>query len=886
VLNYPAGLLRRVQKPIHYVGHEYNMVRKDPGEMNSLVALVFPDTYEIGMSHLGSRILYYWLNREPDIAAERFFCPRPDMEAALRGEREPLRSLENGLPLGRFHVVGFSLLYELSFSNILTILDLGGLPFYSRERPLSAPLIVGGGPVGSNPEPVADFFDLFVIGDGEEVFPEVIRREAALRAGRSDIRDKHDYLAGFADIPGVYIPGLYSPSTAGRFVTAVPATGAAPATVRRLWLADLDTYPLPERNLVPLTSIVHDRLTTEISRGCMQGCRFCHAAVFYRPQRERSAARLVEWIGRNVQDTGWDEVSLASLSTGDYGGIEELAEVVMAQLESRQVSLSFPSLRVSELSTRLAEAVARIRKTGFTVAPEAGTQRLRDIINKGLTEEDIIDGVLAAYRCGWDLVKLYFMIGLPFEEDTDVDGIARLVRKILTAVREEERAGGARKKFQVNVSLSPFVPKPHTPFQWAGLNSPAELGRKISLVRAALKGLPCKINWHDPEISRLECLFSRGDRQLAALIVDAWCHGARLDGWSEYFRPSLWHDALTRLRLDESRYLEVIPLTEPLPWGHLDMGVSADDLRREWQAAAAGQTRTACGVMDDGTGPPDVACHACGLQCSLAELARRRRQNLETLRELSRRSRAATIPDPGEEEYVPVRFCFTKDGPAVWLSHLDLIQCIQRIMFRAEVPLKYTHGFHPRPVMGFSPALGVGIAGEAEFVDVWLKESLVHDDDWPARLNRVTTAGIRFLNMSLLPPGAPSIEHWVRRARYRVCLPLAAVREYMMARETTVADPVTWVTGRLDALLARQEIWSEKKRHGKRPRRKDVRYYILQGRTYGEGQDVCLEFVVSLGPTGTLRADEFLALCLPGFGSEFRATREALLGESASAEND
>ncbi|MBN2430771.1 MAG: TIGR03960 family B12-binding radical SAM protein [Acidobacteria bacterium] len=881
MLNYSAGLLRSVQKPIHYLGHEYNMVRKDPDEMTSLVALVFPDTYEIGMSHLGTRILYHLLNQQPFIAAERFFCPRPDMEAALRSHQEPLRSLENGLPLDRFHIIGFSLLYELSYTNILTVLDLGNLPFLSHQRLLTAPLVVGGGPVVSNPEPVADFFDLFVIGDGEETFPAVIRREAALRSRKAAARDRREYLAGFADIPGVYIPSLYSMNETGRFMHTVPASDIAPTppdTVHRRWLADLDAYPLPEKNLVPLTSIVHDRLTTEISRGCMQGCRFCHAAVFYRPQRERSVSQIVDWISRNVQDTGWDEVSLASLSTGDFGGIEELAEVLMAQLASRQVSLSLPSLRVSELSSRLAEAVARIRKTGFTVAPEAGTQRLRDIISKGLTERDIIEGVLAAYRCGWDLVKLYFMIGLPFEEDTDVEGIARLVRNILAAVRAEERASGGRKKFQVNVSLSPFVPKPHTPFQWAALNSQSELRRKIGLIRAGLKGQPCKISWHDPEISRLECIFSRGDRRLAAFIVDAWHHGARLDGWSEYFQPSIWRASLARLAIAEQRYIEAIPLMETLPWSHLSMGVTTDYLRQEWLAAAAGEAQPSCGVTPVAAGTPPVLCHACGLRCSLAELAARRQHNLETLQELSRR---AIFPSTVsmEREYVPVRFEYTKDGPATWLSHLDMIQCIQRIMFRADLPLKFTHGFHPRPALGFSPALGVGIASQGEYVDVWLQESLVHAADWLDRLNRVSVAGVRFLNMILLPVGAPSIEHWVTRARYRACLPLTAVRDYMTARDARSEDPVAWVAGRLDELLARKEIWSEKKRHGKRPRRKDVRPFLLDGRAYEGEQGVCLECVVSLGPTGSIRIDEFLELCLPGFGTEYRAARESLLGE-------
>jgi radical SAM family uncharacterized protein/radical SAM-linked protein len=884
VLNYPVDLLRNIQKPTHYLGHEYNLVRKDPSTTKSLVALVFPDTYEIGMSHLGTRILYHLLNNEPDIAAERFYCPRPDMEAELRDRDEPLRSLENGLPLDRFHIIGFSLLYELGFTNILTILDLGGVPFFADQRSTAAPLIVGGGPACSNPEPVADFFDLFVIGDGEETFPEVIGREMELRENKASMRDKREYLAGFRDIRGVYIPSLYSVSGTGRFRTVAPSTDIsppAPASVRRRWLDDLDAYPLPENNLVPLTSIVHDRLTTEISRGCMQGCRFCQAAVFYRPQRERSVDQLVDWIARNISDTGCDEVSLASLSTGDFGGIEELTEILMERLGSRRVSLSFPSLRVSELSARLAEAVARIRKTGFTVAPEAGTQRLRNIISKGLSEEEIIEGVLTAYRCGWDLVKLYFMIGLPFEEDSDVEGIAALVMKLLAAIKAEDRSGdGHRKKFQINVSISPFVPKPHTPFQWAAMNPKNELLRKVRLVRQALRGQPCKINWHDPEISQLECLFSRGDRRLAALIVDAWRNGARLDGWSEHFQPTIWHASLDRMALDEGLFHHGIPLETPLPWDHLDMGVSPDYLQGEWHAAAAGIARPACGVpAGESTGAAGV-CHGCGIQCSLAELARRRRQNTEQLSRLTRQL-SPDVAGDAEEDYLPVRIKFTKNGPAAWLSHLDLIQCIQRIMLRADLPLRYTQGFHPRPVMGFSPALGVGIASQGEYIDIWLHHACLESSEWLDRLNRVSVKGIRFLEMAILPADAVSIERWAERADYRVYLPLDRLREYLSEKSPNEGDPLPWLTGRVENLLGRKEIWSEKRRPGKRPRRKNIRPFILTGGAFIAGEEMCLEFSASLGPDGSLRPDEWLELCLPGFGGGFRAERFRLYGSGS-----
>ncbi len=889
-MRYPNHLLRKIKKPIRYIGGEYHLVRKDPAAVESRVALLFPDAYEIGMSHLGSRILYHVLNAEPTVAAERFYSPWPDMEAELRRSGLPLLSLENGLPLDQFHLIGISLLYELTFSNILTFLDLAGLPFRSADRDGDAPLVVGGGPVVSNPEPVADFFDLMVLGDGEEVFPQIVRREAELRRAGIDRRDRPAFLRRFADLGGVYVPGLYALESSGRFQVPVPGPadgGEEIGPVHRRWVPDLDAFPLPSRPLVPNTEIVHDRITTEISRGCMQGCRFCHAAVFYRPQRERSVKELVRWIHDTVSTTGYEEVSLVSLSTGDFGGIEDLAEVLMNDLQRRRVGLSFPSLRVSELSARIAEAIATIRKTGFTVAPEAGTQRMRDVINKGISETDILEGILTAYRSGWDLIKLYFMVGLPFETDDDVAGIADLVRRILGRIRSEPDYGARRRKFQINISVSPFVPKPHTPFQWAAMDTPDETWRKVNLVRRGLRDRTIKVSWHDPQISRLEAVFSRGDRRLGAVIEAAWRQGARFDGWGEHFRAELWERAFAEAGLDPDIFTAAVPLEEELPWALMDVGVSATDLRAEWEAAAAARPRPACGVRLGCELPAEespVRCYACGIGCSLAELARRRRDNLEQLSRLRDEIGGETaIAEPGPPARVRVRFA--KQGPAIWMSHLDLVRTIQRVLSRAGVKIRFTQGFHPRPQMGFSPALGVGIASRGELADLQLEECPDDLSRWLEELNAVSVEGIRFEAARVLEEGESSIDEWASRAVYRVRIPRADLVVYLDGQEADSGDPLAWLQGRINELLASEMIPMVRIREGRKPSTRDVRPFVVDSSVAAEGDSLVVNFTAALSARGTLRVDDWLALCLPGYDGEFQAERMALEGLEPEEEN-
>ncbi|HWQ62228.1 MAG TPA: TIGR03960 family B12-binding radical SAM protein, partial [Negativicutes bacterium] len=505
MLNIPPAILHRVAKPARYTGQEWGSVRKDPALVDATFALAFPDVYEVGMSHLGLKILYHVINRRPDAAAERVYAPWPDMEAEMRSAGIPLHTLESFRPVAAFDVVGFTLQYELSYTNIINMLDLAGIPLLSADRGDDQPLIIAGGPCAFNAEPLADFIDFFVLGEAEEAVDEVAAAVAAWkRAGKPGGR--HGFLALAAAIPGVYVPAFYAPSyNADGTLAAVTVTdSAAPQAITKRIVADLDQTPYPTSPVVPFLEIVHDRIMLELFRGCTRGCRFCQAGVLYRPVRERRPETLLRLARELVDNTGYNEISLTSLSSADYSCLKDVVSRLIDQFKDQGVSVSLPSLRIDSFSIELAQEVQKVRKSGLTFAPEAGTQRLRDVINKGVTEQDLEEAVGAAFRAGWSGVKLYFMIGLPTETDDDVAGIAALARRVLDIYREIKGKRGAK----VSVSVSSFVPKPHTPFQWYGQNDIAELERKQQLLRNLFRDRSVSFSWHDARVSFLEAVFA------------------------------------------------------------------------------------------------------------------------------------------------------------------------------------------------------------------------------------------------------------------------------------------------------------------------------------------------------------------------------------------
>ena len=815
-----VDLLRSVEKPGRYIGGEVNQIKKDLSKVRTKVGLCYPDVYEIGMSHIGLKILYEILNRRPDIAAERVYAPWPDYEAGLRGRGRTLGTLENGIPLSDLDVLGFTLQYELSYTNLVNVLSLGGIPLHAAERGPEHPVIIGGGPCSVNPEPLAPIVDAICLGDAEELILEVVE---AVQTSRSKRESRLELWLRLSAIQGVYVPGLYRAhfEADGRLAAMEPLHGA-PARVKKRLVMDLDAAPYFTADLVPNIGIVHDRYGVEVQRGCMRGCRFCQAGYIYRPERQRSPETVRRLVREGIQRTGTEEYSLLSLSLGDYNCIEPLLLSLMDEHAQKQAAISTPSMRLESVTPAIMDQISRVRKTSFTVAPEGGSDRIRAVINKVIDEQVLIEMVSQLFAKGWRTLKMYFMLGLPTETDADLAAIIDLGARARNAARKYTSSPN------LTVSVSSFVPKSHTPFQWSPQVTLDEIKAKQQFLSAEARKAKLNFRWHESTSSVIEGVFSRGDRRVGEALLRAHELGARMDGWQEYHDLPLWDQALSETGLDRAWFNQRRrDVSETFAWDHIDTGVRKDWLWEDWMSALAeGQVADCseapcydCGVCDHkvvhnvvypkdepGTKPKHRVKKAY-IARSIDDLVRLPRGKAVPPRAPTPaptpseagddvegsltdqplpidgvRAAEAALAGEGapmelpldsalpESERIRIRLRFAKRGAQALSSHLELTQAFSRALRRADVPIIFTKGMHPRMRAQMSAPIPFGAASEHELFDIEVKRPYP-PEQLVAAIGHQLPEGLVILEAHEIPVRAPAATHTTQAITWRLAPP-------------------------------------------------------------------------------------------------------------------